>query len=145
MAVSISRWQTSGSHRYFYRNEARNPGMFLGLHLLLPLHYGESLQTGVFRGQPSPGIAGRYAIGASATIKLPDGRRLVAQVDGGNGHSGKRSPGLHFGLGQISPDALLQVDLRWRDAQGKVHSETLSLRPGWHTVMFGQQTGRGDS
>ena len=136
-----NQWEPS----YFYRNEAHNPGMFLGLHLLLPLRNGESLQTGVFQGHPSAGIAGRYAIGASAIIKLPDGRRLVSQVDGGNGHSGKRSPGLHFGLGQISPDALLQVELRWRDAQGKVHSETLSLRPGWHTVMLGQQTGRVNS
>ena len=28
----------------------------------------------------------------SATVHLPDGRRLVAQVDGGNGHSGQRPP-----------------------------------------------------
>jgi hypothetical protein len=136
-----NQWEPS----YFYLNEAPNPGMFLGLNLLLPLHPNEPAQTRTFRGHPSPGTASRYAIGASATIRLTDGRRLVAQVDGGNGHSGKRSPGIHFGLGHISPDILLQVDLRWRDTNGQVHSETLSLRPGWHTVMLGWQGGGGNS
>ena len=68
-------------------------------------------------------------------MHLPDGRRLVAQVDGGNGHSGKRSPDLHFGLGRVGTTPL-RVDVRWRDSQGTVGQHTLSLPPGWHTVML---------
>jgi hypothetical protein len=60
----------------------------------------------------------------------------VAQVDGGSGHSGKRSPDLHFGIGNIR-DAEIQVDLRWRAANGQIRSRTLYLKPGWHTVVLG--------
>ena len=79
----------------------------------------------------------RPAIGATAKVILPDGRRLVAQVDGGNGHSGKRSPDLHFGLGQLAANTALRVELQWRDAGGLVHQHTLHLEPGWHTVVLG--------
>ena len=75
------------------------------------------------------------AIGAQATVILPDGRRLVAQVDGGNGHSGKRSPDLHFGLGKTRGD--VEVELRWRGTDGGLHEKTLRLNPGWHTVQLG--------
>jgi hypothetical protein len=70
------------------------------------------------------------------TVALPNGRRLVAQVDGGNGHSGKRSADLHFGLGPVEPTTLLQVELHWRDSGGRVRHHTLSLSPGWHTVVL---------
>ncbi len=108
-----NQWETS----YFYRNESQQPGAFLGLQLL--------------RDVATP------AIGAAATVHLPDGRQLVAQVDGGNGHSGARSPDLHFGLGQIRENTPLQVDLNWRDRKGQVQAERLLLSPGWHTVVLG--------
>ena len=72
----------------------------------------------------------RPAIGATATVHLPDGRRLVAQVDGGNGHSGKRSPDLHFGLGQLDAQPKLRVDLRWRGADGRVREQTVLAESG---------------
>jgi hypothetical protein len=68
---------------------------------------------------------------------MPDQRRLVSQVDGGNGHSGKRSPDLHFGLGSVSPLNPVTVELNWRDPRGEVHREVMKLRPGWHTVLLG--------
>jgi hypothetical protein len=126
---------------YFYRNQSPVPGAFLGLRLLLPLRPAE---TRTFRDQATAETIGRFAVSVSAVVKLPDGRKLVAQVDGGNGHSGKRSFDLHFGLGRISPDTLLQVDLRWRDPHGQDRSETLNLQAGWHTVMLGWSKGRGD-
>jgi hypothetical protein len=88
-------------------------------------------------GHPRPGdLKGRPAIGASATVRLPDGRQLVAQVDGGNGHSGKRSSDIHLGLGRLPRDAQLPVELRWRDSSGVVRQATLNLSPGWHTVLL---------
>ena len=70
-------------------------------------------------------------------VRLPDGREMRAQVDGGNGHSGKRSSDLHFGLGQASSDSKLAVELSWRDPGGKVRREMHHLTPGWHTVLLG--------
>ena len=81
------------------------------------------------------------AIGAAATVRLPDGRRLVAQVDGGNGHSGKRSAELHFGLGRVAPGTPLAGRDRWRDATAVAASATDDrsvLAPGWHTVLLGR-------
>ncbi|MDX1998531.1 MAG: CRTAC1 family protein [Thermoanaerobaculia bacterium] len=104
-----NQWDDS----FLYRNEAPAPGAFLGLRLERD---------------------GTEAIGAEARVTLPDGRRLVAQVDGGNGHSGKRSPELHFGLGAVPAGTPLVVDLAWRDAQGTLHRRQTRLTPGWHDI-----------
>jgi hypothetical protein len=70
-------------------------------------------------------------------VELPGGRKFFGQVDGGSGHSGKRSSDLHFGLGQINPDTPLKVELAWRDGSGKVEHKTVWLKPGWHSVELG--------
>jgi hypothetical protein len=121
----------------FYLNTSPDPGAYLGLHLLLPLSPGPSATTRIFSGHPGAETLGRPALGATVIVRLPDGRRLVSQVDGGNGHSGKRSPDLHFGLGRLPADTEVEVDLRWRDPDGQVRNQTLRLRPGWHTLLLG--------
>ena len=128
-----NQWEASR----FYHNQSRGRGAFLGLHLRLPLQAGGDARTFVRSGHPGADVPGRPAIGAAATVYLPDGKRLVAQVDGGNGHSGKRSPELHFGLGHIKSDEPLRVEIRWRDPSGQARRETLYLRQGWHTVQLG--------
>ena len=128
-----NQWETS----FFYRNECPDPGAFLGLHLLLPLEAGSPGATVTRRGHPDAEVRGRPAIGATASVLLPDGHKLVAQVDGGNGHSGKRSADLHFGLGRTSRHSKVSVDLRWRDLNGKVREERFELTPGWHTIELG--------
>ena len=80
--------------------------------------------------------------GETVSVAYHDGRRLVAQVDGGNGHSGKRSPELHFGLGDVPRGVPLPVDLAWRDAAGKLHRQTVRLAPGRHTLLLGEPQGR---
>jgi hypothetical protein len=127
------QWGTST----FHRNECPACGSFLGLHLRLPLRAGEPATTEVHDGHPDRAAKDRPAVGASAAVVLPDGRRLVGQVDGGNGGSGKRSPDLHFGLGKTGADDALRVEIGYRDPEGRVHRETLSLKPGWHTVRLG--------
>jgi hypothetical protein len=123
----------------FYRNQGRTLGSFLGLHLLLPVGRGGGEPTRSRPGHPSGDLTGRGrpALGASALVRLPDGRALRAQVDGGNGHSGKRSFDLHFGLGQTRSDSTLAVELNWRDPAGQVRREIVHLTPGWHTVLLG--------
>lgn len=121
---------------YLYKNESSGTGAFLGLHLLIPVKDGPSaFQTRP--GHPAADLYGRPAFGATATVELPDGRTLSAQVDGGSGHSGKRSPDLHFGLGQISSDTVLKVNLSWRDGTGKIERKTIWLKPGWNTIELG--------
>ncbi|HBY77210.1 MAG TPA: RNA-binding protein, partial [Cyanobacteria bacterium UBA11148] len=78
------------------------------------------------------------AIGATATVHLPNGRNLVAQVDGGNGHSGARSTELHFGLGEVKEDIQLPIEVQWRDTTGQVQQTSLLLSPGVHTVLLGE-------
>ena len=123
-----NQWEDS----YFYRNDSPHVGAFLGLKLLRS-------ENSIPPNPPFKGGNGKFpAIGATATVKLPDGRQLVAQVDGGNGHSGARSPELHFGLGKIQDDTPLPVDLQWRDTEGQVHRESLLLSPGCHQVLLGE-------
>jgi hypothetical protein len=123
-----NQWEPS----FFYRNERSEPQAgFLGLHLVHPVEATEKVQvrSGHPHGSTWP------AIGASVTVRRADGRVLVGQVDGGNGHSGVRSPELHFGLGESSGAASL-VEVRYRDRFGKPASVELELGAGWHTVML---------
>ena len=117
-----NQWESAN----FYRNENPTDRSFLGLDLLLPIN--SVAKSNINLGRP--------AIGASATVNLPNGKQLVAQVDGGNGHSGIRSPQLHFGLGQLEADSQISVELHWRDSHGKPHQQSLVLSPGWHRILL---------
>ncbi len=118
-----NQWKDS----HFYRNNCPNTcGNYLGLHV----RRTNKKQVTVYKGHPTN--LSSPAIGAAIKVTLPNKRVLVAQVDGGNGHSGKRSPDLHFGLNKI--DANLKVEVSWRNSQGKVNQQILSLAPGWHTI-----------
>jgi len=131
--VLANQWGPS----FFFHNVSPGQNAFLGLHLLLPLaaEAGAALRERI--GHPGPDLNGRPAIGAQARLVLPDGRKLASQVDGGTGHSGRRSPDIQFGLGNLSADARLDVELRWRDITGHPQRTTLNLQPGWHTVLLG--------
>jgi hypothetical protein len=108
--VTANQWGPS----YFFKNESPNPGAFLGLRLVHP------------NGSP--------AIGAVARVNLPDGRKLVSQVDGGSGHSGRRSPDIHFGLSTWEKSKPVPVEIEWRDREGKIQQRSLPLVPGWHVI-----------
>ena len=133
-----NQWGTS----FFYRNESNNPGAFLGLRLRLPVGDNTS-QTRICReGKAATVLPSRAAIGAEARVFLPGRAPLVQQVDGGNGHSGKRSPDLQFGLGHLSGNEPVSVELRWRDARGVLQRETIQLSPGgWYTILLGREKG----
>lgn len=132
-----NQWEPS----VFYRNVKMHPNAFLGLHLVLPAD--ENVSSHVIPGHPPKELKSRPAVGATARVQLPGGRRQVAQVDGGNGHSGTRSPNLHFGLGNVSEKAQIRVDVGWRDTEGTIRHEQLTLSPGWHTVVLGPTQSEG--
>ncbi|WP_152054454.1 CRTAC1 family protein [Tautonia marina] len=131
-----NNWEPSA----FFRNVAPAPGAFLGLRLLLAVGPGERGPTAIEAGRSPTDRPGMPAIGAEATVHLPDGRSLFNRVDGGDGHSGQRAPELHFGLGRVDDATRLDVDLRWRGVDGRVHEETIRVQPGWHTVLLGGET-----
>jgi len=109
-----NQWETS----FFYHNISSDPGYCLELRLLVPLENGQTEVQEV-----SPTHPGRIAIGATATIHMADGTILIAQVDGGNGHSGKSAPEIHVGLGKSKRDRdLVDVELTWRDPDGDAHT-----------------------
>jgi hypothetical protein len=114
---------------------------FLGLHLLNPIAntaQGGSVTT-VHDGHPT-WREGTPAIGAFVEAVIPNGPRQIREVDGGNGHSGQRSPEVLFGLGRTSATEIT-VRITWRNLQGAVQRGVLSLKPGYHTIVLGAQGG----
>jgi len=116
-----NQWESS----WFLRNDSPRRNASLELDLRLPAAPG------------SAAGATRPAVGAAAVVTLADGRRMVGQSDGGTGHSGKKSPEIHFGLGRAAATTPLRVDVSWRDGAGHARTQTLRLTPGRHRVLLG--------
>ncbi|HSK63332.1 MAG TPA: CRTAC1 family protein, partial [Pyrinomonadaceae bacterium] len=135
-----NQWEPS----HMYRNESVNSGAVLGLKLRLPATNTAAAETSVCSGYRRTSGPTLPAIGAFVSVRTPDGRQFVSQVDGGNGHSGKRSFDLHFGLGQVKEGSTLQVTVRWRDRNGAVSQQALELLPGLYTVTLGDTKRRRD-
>ncbi|MFB9890914.1 CRTAC1 family protein [Planobispora takensis] len=116
----------------FYRNTSPSRGAFLGLRL--------THESAGSSGDSSAGLpaAGTPVIGAQATVTTADGRTFVGRVDGGSGHSGKRSKEIHIGLGE-NVTGPLRVHLTWRDLTGQPREQDLQLTPGWHRLQLGSQ------
>lgn len=80
-------------------------------------------------------MTGTPAYGAQVKITTADGHTQIAQLDGGGGHSGKRSFDVYFGLGSAK-DKPVSAMLCWRDLTGAMHTQTLTLTSGWHDLML---------
>ncbi|MFV2118591.1 CRTAC1 family protein [Streptomyces sp. Act-28] len=124
--VVANQWAPS----VLYRNTGRSRGAFLGRRLRLPAS-GPTCEATV--GGPT-----RPAVGATATLTLPDGRVRSEQVFPANGHNGVNAPDITFGLGDVAGPlpAALPVRLTWRDGCGRIHTRTTGFRPGWHEVTL---------
>ncbi|WBB53768.1 CRTAC1 family protein [Verrucosispora sp. WMMD573] len=107
----------------FYRNDSPGTGSQLSLRLTRP--------------PAGDDASGSPVIGADVTVRTPDGRLLRGRVDGGSGHSGRRSFEVHIGLGEVTGP--VQVDLAWRDRTGEARAQTLTLTPGRHALTLGTQ------
>ncbi|WP_275410093.1 CRTAC1 family protein [Actinoplanes campanulatus] len=110
----------------FYANQAPNRGQALELKLLRPATTTSDAGTG-------PAAAGTPAYGATVKITTPQGSQ-ISQLDGGGGHVGFRSFNVRFGLGSYAgPVSAL---IKWRNADGTQHEQTLTLTPGVHSLML---------
>jgi hypothetical protein len=112
----------------YYHNELESTKDFVGLRLYRPLP-GQT--AGAHNGTQLPGTP---AYGAVVKFTTAGGRVQLTQVDGGSGHSGKRSFDVFYGLG--SSHGPVKAELCWRDLTGQVHKQTLSVEPGWHDVLL---------
>jgi len=108
----------------YYRNDRPGQDNFLGLRLYRP----------AAPGAPA-GVPGTPAYGAKVIVRTTDGRTRVAQLDGGSGHSGKRSFDVFFGLGEAGSQAV-SAEIHWRDRTGNPHTQTLDLTAGWHDLLL---------
>lgn len=113
----------------YFRNTKPADGNFLGLRLHRPV-------AGATPGATGP--IGTPAYGALVKIVTKSGRTQVAQLDGGGGHSGKRSFDIFFGLGDEANQPV-SAEICWRDLNGTMHKQTLDLSPGWHDFMLTSQ------
>lgn len=117
----------------FYHNDQSDLGAFLGLRLYRP-----ALEAATGGTKTDLAALGSPAYGAVVKIVMADGSTRIAQLDGGSGHSGKRSFDVFFGLGDAG-DKPVKTELSWRDVNGAVHTQTLDLAAGWHTYLLGTQ------
>lgn len=81
----------------------------------------------------NPDGSTRSAIGAAATITTSSRRTLSAISDSSNGHSGRRSPEVHFGLGENTAE--VPVTVVWRTSSG-LHKRDFRFPPGRHRVVL---------
>ncbi|MEU3654410.1 CRTAC1 family protein [Streptomyces sp. NPDC032161] len=107
----------------YYRNDSPSVNRRLTLDLVRPAS-----------AAPVDSGATVAAIGAQARVTV-GGKTSLQQVDGGSGHSGKRDFTLSFGLG-TAEDTPVRVEVRWLDTTGGTHQETVTLRPGHHTLLL---------
>lgn len=107
----------------FYENTSPSPGSYLNLQLTLD-------------GQDNKGVVpGTPAIGAQVTVTTENGT-FVDRVDGGSGHSGKRTHDVHIGLGE-NVNGPVDVKIEWLDLNGEKHEQELKLDPGKHCFQLG--------
>jgi hypothetical protein len=122
----------------YYENLCRDCGGFLGLDIVHAVDGPGASGLIVRDGRPRPGERVWPAVGTAVQVVRHDGRILIGQVDGGSGHSGKRSQDLMFGLGPEGGESDVTLSLR---GAGGVRTERLKLRPGWHTLVVGADAG----
>lgn len=111
----------------FYHNEAPEPGG----HLTLDLTHEQENVAGT---APAPGSP---VTGAQVTVTTADGEKYIQRVDGGSGHSGKRSSEVHVGLGDATGP--VRVDIHWRDRMGETHRQEIELSQGRHSLVLGDE------
>ena len=127
--VFANIWEDSA-----YIKNQTSGNKFLGIHFLLPLA-GADQAMKIHDGHPA-WREGTPAIGTFVEADVPGGNKQIRQVDGGNGHSGQRSPEIRFGLGQTTA-SVIPLKVTWRDLKGILHHDDFALSPGYHTVILG--------
>jgi enediyne biosynthesis protein E4 len=135
--VLANQWQDS----VFYHNRSANAHTYIGLRICRRPNQHPQLIASP-NVTPLDDSALIPLIGASVTIFLPDGSTRTSISDGGNGHSGRRSPEVHFGLGDLAIGTKIPVCIRWRNNLG-IHQLRIEVAAGlsgspdgWHSIVL---------
>jgi len=127
--VTINQWEDS----HFHLNKSEVKNEFLGLTLRLNL----SPQNEKVVVNNDTSLTSMPAIGAIVRLTLKDGTEMIRVVDGGNGHSSRNSPEVHFGLGpQSQGNELLDIEINWRNSKGEIEYANLEVEKGWNTIYL---------
>lgn len=125
--ATANQWEPS----FFYRNNYKGKNNFIGLRVFSVFEDSKDVRV-----DPEDYKGTHFAIGADIKVQLTGDKCAHAFVDGGNGHSGKNSSEVFFGLGDVSSNDLLTVTIRWRNTKGETLTKQLELKPGWHTLLL---------
>lgn len=146
--VLANQWEDS----FVYVNRAAGGGNYVGVKVVKPA--GEKpAKPGVYSlvDFQKEGWTATPVIGARVMLKN-EKTTWSAIVDGGNGHSGRRSAEVHFGVGPASPADLLDLAIQWRvnrpaaaDSAGdgwstfekRVHAGKPGTAEGWWIAVVG--------
>ncbi|MEC0685130.1 ASPIC/UnbV domain-containing protein, partial [Bacillus haynesii] len=126
--VYANQWEDSK----LYINKSEKVGSSLTIRFLHPT-IGENLETKVIKNNKNI-IKGVDVIGLTATMELNNGEKLIDFIDGGNGHSGKRSYEIHFGTGDETEAKT--INLRWRSLNGDILTDSITVEPGNYVVQL---------
>ena len=122
MAGLISLWRINGKPSYIYHNECPKPGNFLGLHLVLPLEKERQRRSKCgYRSSSRGNYRDGRLSGPRWPSSWPDGRKRVAQVDGGSGY--RENEARTFIWVSIKSPGPVRDPLR--DPDGNLHEETI--------------------
>lgn len=131
--VIANQWEDSN----IYHNNSARAGEFIGLRLLYPV--SSQGETKILSGLVAATKAGgRTAWGAQAVVGIKGLGSRVGMVNTGNGHGGHGATDIHIGVGKLTPNDKIKVELRFRDGDLKFKSEAIELSPGWHTIVLGK-------
>ncbi|OHX44765.1 CRTAC1 family protein [Cytobacillus oceanisediminis] len=128
-----NQWDQSS----FYLNKSKVTGNFIGVDIAYSTYLNQD-SLKIKEGKDS--TKKRHAVGASLEVYLPNNEILLAEVDGGSGHSGKRSHEIHFGIGDIKKKKY-PARIKWRDVNGVLQEKNIEVTPGWQTIWLPMEKG----
>ncbi len=71
--------------------------------------------------------------GTLVKVLKDDGKVLLDVVDGGNGHSGKNSSDLFFGLDKSQK---VDIEIIWKKSDGSTNKKRMAVNAGWHQIYL---------
>ncbi len=110
-----------------------------GTAIIDPLHLVSTgaKWTTIEQGLLVDGLLGDQNANRHPQKSQSDARQFMSQVDGGNGHSGKRGADLHFGLGPVAPGTGAEVTVRWVSSGSGQRTQRFALPAlGQHYVVL---------
>lgn len=124
--VVANQWEDS----YLYKNTLRKANSFIGVKLFL----SDSVENIV---KYNAVLAGNTSLPYGATITFEHNhKKYTHYIDGGNGHSGKNAPDIHFGMNDFSAADSVAAIVKWIDHTGKRNTRNIYLNTGWQTILL---------